>query len=477
MTLISCTSFEKKKLHHHIKTLASDDFLGRSPMSEGETKTLHYLEGQFNQMAIKPLLGLKGFRQPVPLASITTEILGPVSISGLELSPVKDISLNSSTLKERIELNDIPVIFLGFGIAASEYDWDDYKNVDIKDKIVVTLVNDPGFYKPEYFRGKNMTYYGRWTYKFEEAKRRGALGALVIHENEAAGYGFHVVSNKSSNLRINDKGDGLTIQGWLSLDAAKQLFAKTGKNFDENKTAAINKTGAPIPLGTLSMRAKNTISFGNSSNICGYIEGTNTNEYTVISAHWDHLGSKSNEQGGKDIYRGAIDNGTGVAAIIELARHFSKHKPARNLLICSFTAEEQGLLGAQYFVESPPVPLKSIRGMLNFDCLNVGNEREDIIFYGPEENTLYPLLKEIAAVKKRVVLKDENASKGYFYRSDHFPFIQKKVPALLFMDIGVSNPEYLTKHYHQPSDAHNPNWKLDGMIADLEFFKLLIERM
>jgi Zn-dependent M28 family amino/carboxypeptidase len=263
----------------------------------------------------------------------------------------------------------------------------------------------------------------------------------------------------------------------LSLLAAQRIFQSNQYNFAAMKQRALGSGGATMTLGKLSMKAKNSIGFGNSYNICGYIEGHDTETYTVLSAHWDHLGSRNNTDGHKDIYRGAIDNGTGVAALLELARHFQQNKPKNNLLMCSFTAEEQGLLGAQYFVNHPPVPLSSLKGMLNFDCLNVLKPTKNVVFYGPESNQLYPLLKKSAAAQARSIIKDPNASKGYFYRSDHFPFIQKQVPSLLFMDIGISNPSYLANHYHQPTDQHDPSWQLDGFVQELELFKNIIEGM
>lgn len=477
MHLSSCTSFDKRLIHNHVKMLASDDFDGRAPMTAGELKAVSYLEENFRTYGLKPLPKFQGFRQSVPLARIHTDVTAPILFSNMILKPSEDIVVTSNALQDSIKIKDVPVVFVGFGINAPEYSWNDYQNINVKGKIVVMLVNDPGFSSPNLFRGKDMTYYGRWTYKFEEAARQGALGAFVIHETDAAGYGFHVVSHKSSTLKINNTSDGLLLQGWLSLDATNNIFQSMHLNFGALKQQAINKANTHADLGILSLQAKNAIALGKSYNVCGYLEGHDTNHYTAISAHWDHLGSTDNTQGKKDIYRGAIDNGTGVAAILELARYFSKNKPQNNLLVCSFTAEEQGLLGAQYFVDHPPVPLSSLKGMLNFDCLNVDSPNKNIVFYGPKTNSLYPVLVSVAKEADRGILDDPNASKGYFYRSDHFPFIQNQVPSLLFMDIGISNPKYLTHHYHQPTDAHDPSWTLDGFMQDLELFKQLINRL
>lgn len=477
MQLSSCASFDKRLIHDHIKTLSSDEFDGRAPMTDGELKAVSYLEDSFRRYGLKPLEKLQGFRQAVPLARIHTDVTAPILLSNVVLRSSQDIVVTSNALQDSIKVKDVPVIFVGFGINAPEYNWNDYQNLNVRGKIVVMLVNDPGFYSPNLFRGKDMTYYGRWTYKFEEAARQGALGAFVIHETDAAGYGFHVVSHKSSTLKINNTSDGLLLQGWLSLEATNNIFQSRNQSFYTLKQQAIKKDNTHLDLGSLSLQAKNSIALGKSYNVCGYIEGHDTNHYTALSAHWDHLGSITNAHGHKDIYRGAIDNGTGVAAILELGRYFSKNKPKKNLLLCSFTAEEQGLLGAQYFVEHPPIPLESIKGMLNFDCLNVDSSNKNIVFYGPKTNSLYPLLVSVTKETNRTLIDDPNASKGYFYRSDHFPFIQNQVPSLLFMDIGISNPKYLTHHYHQPTDAHDPSWPLDGFMQDLELFKQLINRL
>lgn len=475
--IMSCASFDKKILSHHIKTLASDEFDGRAPMSLGEEKTLRYLEHEFRKMGAKTLPHWTSFRQAVPIARIKTDVIGPVTLSGLNLLPHEEIVITSEALKENLNLNKIPVIFAGYGITAPEFAWDDYKNLDVKGKIVVTLVGDPGFMSPELFNGKDVTYYGRWTYKHEEALRRGARGIFVIHETDAAGYGFHVVQHKESQLKLNNNQSGLEIQGWLSLDAAKKIFRKAGFDFDDMKKKAIYSNLNEVKLGLINININNHIAFGESYNICGYIEGKNNKEYTALSAHWDHFGSKLNSEGLREIYRGAIDNATGVSALLELGRYFSRHKPPKNLLLCSFTAEEQGLLGAKYFVEQEKNILNSIVAMLNFDCLNVGEKSQPVISYGPTNNKLYPLIKAEAAKQARSLIKDPNGEKGYYFRSDHFPFAQVGVDVALFMDIGVSNPNYLLHNYHRPSDAHDEKWPLSGMVEDLAMFKNIILRL
>lgn len=477
MQALCCASFDKKALSSHIRALASDEFDGRAPMTDGETITLSYLEQEFSRMGIKQLPHLTSYRQAVPLARIKTDIVGPITASGISLKPHEDIVITSESKIEAVTINNVPLVFVGYGITADEFGWDDYKNIDVTNKIVVSLVSDPGLSSPTLFKGNDTTYYGRWIYKLEEARRRGALGALIIHETEAAGYGFHVVQQKNSQLVLNDQNQRLLVQGWLSLDAATKIFAEANSNFEAMKHKALSPGAAVTNLGSLTMKAKNTVTLGQSYNMCGLIEGENSQEYGVISAHWDHLGSLIDQQGNKSIYRGAIDNGTGLASLLELGRYFSQRKPKKNLLLCSFTAEEQGLLGAKYFVENPPIPLTSITGMLNFDCLNVGQKTNTVTFYGPKDNKLYPLLRDQAAKQGRSVIKDPQGSKGYFYRSDHFPFVLQGVPALLFMDLGISNPDYLHHHYHQPSDAHDTSWPLDGMVQDLHLFKNVLERL
>lgn len=477
---LSAAPFDKEAIRDHIRTLASDELQGRAPMTLGEDRTIQFVTKQFEKNGLSKIPGWNSFLQDVPLIQIKTSVLDKPKLGSRLLETGTDITITSAA---QVDLNiaDVEVIFVGYGISSQDWEWDDYKDIDVKDKIVVMLVNDPGFARSDLFHGKEMTYFGRWTYKLEEAARRGALGAFVIHETDAAGYGFQVISHKMSYLGLDSsQNKGLQVQGWLSRDATVKIFADAGQNFEALKMSALRPGGATTRLGSFSLTAKNTVSRNVSRNVCGMVKGkSKPDEYVLLSAHWDHLGMKSREDGTTEIYRGAIDNGTGLAAVLELSRVLAKQesKPDRSLLFCSFTAEEQGLLGVKHFIDNPPISLEAIQGVLNFDCLNVGKKNESVLLYGGNQGQLDQVLSQEVKKQGRKVVSDPNSEKGYFYRSDHYPFVQKNVKSLLFMDIGFSEPDYLQRRYHQPSDAFDSNWTLDGMLQDLELFKAITLRI
>lgn len=479
-------NFDKDRIRKHIQTLASKEFEGRAPLSAGEHKTVAYLTDEYKALGLKPLPGKDQFYDDVPICSVKTKVKPKgIRLGSATLAPNVDIALQSNSKKQILSLQNVDVVFVGYGIVSERWNWNDYANIDVKGKIVVTLVNDPGFATgdPSLFNGKDMTYFGRWTYKFEEAKRRGAIGAFVIHEDAAAGYGWDVVASRDDGHAILDEGkatDSFPMQGWLHANAARQLFAQLGLNFDTEKRKATSRGYMPVKFhkGAFSIDADNTVTCAKSKNICGMLEGkANPNEFVLISAHWDHLGKKIDANGQTHIFAGAIDNASGVAAMFEIANYFKNKELKRSLAFCSFTAEEQGLLGAYHFLKKPPMPLKQIKGMINFDSMNMGDRNPEIVGYGDSDNPLMTLLTDKAKQQGRRVIPDPHGEKGYFFRSDHYPFVMRNVPALLYMDIGFTDPNYLKNGYHKETDVYHPSWTLDGLIQDLTLYSSIIEEL
>ena len=479
-------NFEKDRIRRHIQTLASKEFEGRAPLSPGEQKTITYLTSEYRSLGLKPLPGTNQFDADVPICTVKTKAkANGIRFANATLVPNVDIALQSNSKKPNLALQNVDVVFVGYGIVSEKWNWNDYANVDVKGKIVVTLVNDPGFATGDssLFNGKDMTYFGRWTYKFEEAKRQGAIGAFVIHEDAAAGYGWDVVSTRDDGHAILDEGketDSFPLQGWLHANAARKLFAQLGLDFEIEKRKAASRGYIPVKFhkGAFSINADNSVTCGKSKNLCGMIEGkTSPQEFILVSAHWDHLGKKVGGDGQTHIFPGAIDNASGVAAMLEIANYFKNKDLKRSLAFCSFAAEEQGLLGAYHFLQSTPMPLKQIHGMINFDCMNMGEPNKEIVGYGDSDNPLMALLTEKAKQQGRRVISDPNGEKGYFFRSDHYPFVMLNVPALLYMDIGFSDPDYLKNGYHKESDVYKPSWTLNGFVQDLNLYASIIEEL
>jgi Zn-dependent M28 family amino/carboxypeptidase len=481
---VDVADFNVDRVRHHIKTLASPEFEGRGPLTNGETKTIAYLTEAFKEIGLRPIPSWDGYAQAVPLASIDSRAQTPISFGSAVLEAKIDIAFKSNSPKPAVDFSQTPVVFVGFGISSEQWSWDDYANVDVKGKIVVMLVNDPGYYQDQLFRGKEMTYFGRFKYKFEEAQRHGARGALVIHNADAAGYGWSVAASNEHNYVIDGEspnGAPLDLHGWISEEGARKIFAASGKDFDEikNKLIADPHAGATVDLSesALTTALTNQVERAASTNLCGILPGESLpDEFVMISAHWDHLGTEGTGQETK-IFTGAIDNASGVAATLELAHFFSKKSPPRSVIFCSFTAEERGLLGAKYFSEHPPFLLSELKGMINLDSLNVGAVNKQIQLYGGDETGLGEMLRKSAKKLGREVVNDLHPERGYFYRSDHYPLVLKGVKALLFLDIGFSNPEYLAHHYHKPTDVFNENWTLAGLVNDLGLFAELVKEL
>jgi Zn-dependent M28 family amino/carboxypeptidase len=367
------------------------------------------------------------------------------------------------------------LIFAGYGVVAPEYGWNDFKD-SVKGKIIVVLINDPQLEDQQKFGGKAMTYYGRWTYKFEEAARQGAAGAIIVHETDFAGYPWEVVrgswSGEQFDLARPDKGAStVPLQGWITRDSAAALFKAAGHDFDDLKKKALQQDFKPLPLGvTASVDVRNKIRSVDSKNVIGVLEGQ-TNEYVIFSSHWDHLGI-GEPQDGDNIYNGAEDNAAGTALMMEIARAFTKvqPKPKRSIVFASVTAEEQGLLGSEYYAENPVFPLNRTLANINLDGANLyGRDNNEIQVIGSGYTTIEDLLKQIAARQGRTIVPDKEPEKGYYFRSDQFSFAKKGVPALYCKSVTVEDDrEYTANRYHKPSDEFNPNWDMKAAVRDGE---------
>ena len=484
-------SITAEDLHRHISKLASDEFEGRAPASKGEELTLAYLEEQFKRVgAIGGAGGDGSYRQKVPLVGITLASSPTLTVLGrnsLRLDYGRDFMAWTKRVEEEVSL-DAEMVFVGYGTVAPEFGWDDYKDVDVKGKVLVMLVNDPPLADEKMFGGKAMTYYGRWTYKFEIAAEKGAAGCFVIHETGRAGYPWSVVSGswggEQFDLMTPDKNAGrIAVEGWLQYATAKTVFGMTGKNLDQLKEQAATAEFRPVPLGLkATMTLRNKIRTLDSHNVIATISGSDPilkDQYVAYSGHWDHLGI-GNAVGGDKIYNGARDNGTGTGALIELAEAFSKleTKPRRSILFLAVTAEESGLLGSKHYATNPVYPLVKTAGVINMDAMNPWGRTKDITIIGMGTSTLDSALQAAAQAQNRTLKPDPEPEKGFFYRSDHFEFAKEGVPAA-FVESGVEyigKPEgwgiarreqYTAEDYHKPSDEVKEDWDLRGLADDV----------
>ena len=473
MTL-SNASIDLDVYRQHVKTLASDEFEGRGPLSKGEEKTVDYLVTQYKKLGLKPAFG-DSYTQAVPLAKITPKNISSLKIGGLDFSAGSDFTARTQRIVNDYSLANSDVVFVGYGINAPEYNWNDYAGLNVKGKTVVMLVNDPGFASkdPELFQGNAMTYYGRWTYKYEEAARQGAEAVFIIHETMPAGYGWGVVENSNSNTKFslvddNNNASQVGVMGWLHLHAARQLFEKVGMEYGELKDKASKPGFIPIALNTkASLGFTNTIERAESQNVAGILEGTDKpEEWVMLHAHWDHLG-KVEKNGQTTIYNGAVDNASGVAGVLTLADALSKRDEgfARTLMFSAFTAEETGLLGADYFANNPPVPTSNMVAFLNIDGMNVNVDY--ILQYGQGYLSIEDDLATAAALQGRNVKMDPRPQNGLFFRSDHFALAKQGVPSILFMSLGDTDPSFIAKRYHKADDDYLPSWTLGGVQQDL----------
>jgi Zn-dependent M28 family amino/carboxypeptidase len=478
----------------HTKTLSSDEFEGRAPGTKGEELSVNYLADQFKKVGLKPGNTDGTYFQKVPLVGITPVPAPLVFRKGGQQQTLKwkdDVVAWTKHVADSAKLESSELVFVGYGVVAPEFDWDDYKGVDVKGKTLVVLVNDPPVPDPanpdeldaKTFGGKAMTYYGRWTYKYEIGAQKGAAGVLIVHETGPAGYGFNVVQGKTGeqfDLVTPDKNMGhAAIEGWITLEQAKKLLQSAGQDFDALKKKAATREFKPVPLGaTASMTIRNTLRTINSRNVIAKLEGSDPklkDEYVVYTAHWDHFGKNAD-----GIFHGAEDDGLGCAALVEVARAFTKlpAPPRRSILFLAVTAEEQGLLGSQYYSVTPIYPLAKTVADINMDSWNVHGRTKDMTLVGYGASDLDDYARDAAAEQGRVVHGDAEPEKGFYYRSDHFNFAKQGVPAL-DPDGGVDYigkpPEYAAqvraewnqKRYHTPLDVALPDWDLTGTREDL----------
>jgi Zn-dependent M28 family amino/carboxypeptidase len=494
----SAPQFDPHRLSQHVKVVSSDEFEGRGPNTPGETKTVAYLIEQFKAAGLKPggemVKGKRSWTQDVPLGRF--EIKGPVTLTlneGKNSQPLAQgeqmavrAAMNGA---RRVDFDAAPLVFVGYGVTAPERRWDDFKGMDLKGKLAVVLINDPDFETGEGdFGGKAMTYYGRWGYKYEEMARRGALGTIIVHETAPASYGWPTVKNSNTNVqydivRKQPAKAHAPMEAWIQRDVMADMFKRAGLDFEAAKKLAQSRDFKPMALTGLTLSAHYAIDAQviKSKNVAARIDGTERPKQTVLySAHWDHLGIGAPDAKGDKIYNGAIDNGTGVAALLELARAYgSQPAPKRSVVFLAVTAEEKGLLGSEYYAANPLYPLADTAGMINMDALNPRGPARTFTISG---NAKLDLLDQLVAKGRELNMAyaaDPKPEAGYFFRSDHFPLAKRGVPAISFgsgqdwVEGGVAagnaaEKAYTINNYHQPSDEWSAQWQFTGMARDLD---------
>jgi Zn-dependent M28 family amino/carboxypeptidase len=497
-TVAEMPNLDTNRVLEDITRLSADQMQGRAPGSEGERLTVQYLTEQFRAAGLEPGNPDGTWVQKVPLVGIKPTVSSPFTIRQngrtRQLKAPDDIVPFSRRVMDTVTLADSEMVFVGYGIQAPEFQWDDYKGVDVKGKTILMLVNDPqipgagpGNLDQKVFGGKAMTYYGRWTYKFDKAAEMGAAGVLVIHETGPAGYSFavaQVMGGERFNLSTPDKNmDKAAVQGWISLEATTALFKAAGFEFDALKAKATTREFTPVPLkarvsGTLS-QATRTL---DSQNVAAKVTGSDPalkSEYVVYTAHWDHLGVGVPDAGGDTIYNGAEDNASGTATILEIARAFKSLPvaPKRTMVFVAVTAEEQGLLGSEYYGRFPLYPLDRTLANINVDGMNTWGRTSDITVIGMGASDLDDYLEAAAREQGRTLIPDPESEKGFYYRSDHFNLAKVGVPAL-YLDQGITyvgkpagygqqkRDEWTARDYHKPSDQVKPDWDLSGLAED-----------
>ena len=495
LLLVGCSNehtIQEDNLHKHTKILSSDEFGGREPGTAGGELTKRYIENEFKSYGLKPVKD--EYLLEVPLSKMEVDLSESylsieINSKTRNLRPGKETVFWSKRVEEKININDSDLIFMGYGIIAPEYEWNDYEGVDVRGKTLVILINDPGFatQDPNLFNGNAMTYYGRWVYKFEEAARQGAEALIIIHDTEPAAYPWQVVETSWSGAQIDLKREDLganriKVESWITYDVASELFEKSGLNLEEQKKNALKNDFKPVPMEGLKLNAqlRNQINFSSSHNVAAVKQGTvRPDEYIIFIAHWDHLGIKEGHSPINDqIYNGAVDNATGVAGILELANYFSTEETDRSLMFLAVTAEESGLLGSEYFAEYPPIQLSNIVAGYNFDGVLPVGKTNDVIVVGYGASDLEDILKEELDKVGKYITPDPFPEKGFFYRSDHISFAKKGVP-MLYADGGIDKTDgdieageklsidYTKYHYHQPSDEYDDSWDLSGFQEHL----------
>ena len=481
----------------HLATLASDEFEGRKPGTAGERKTVDYLVAQFRALGLQPGNG-ESFLQTVPIVEITAGSDARLRLGDRELEYMTDAVTWTKRVVPEVSLADSPLVFVGHGVVAPEYGWNDYAGVDMRGKTAVILINDPGFATddPKLFKGRAMTYYGRWTYKFEEAARQGAAGALIVHDDAPAAYLWDTVQNSWSGPQLDmETADGNAgrpaIEGWITRSAADALLRASGSSY-EAALAAANRPGfRALDLGQkASGGLRNVIRRSASANVVARIPGTRRpDEHVVYMAHWDHLG-RTLARTGDNIFNGAVDNATGTAGLLALAKAFmdAPRPPERSVVFLAVTAEEAGLLGSAYYVENPVYPLERTVAALNMDAMPFGGPTRDVTVIGSGGSELEEYLAMAAARQDRVLRQEPTPEKGFFFRSDHFNFAKAGVPALYFK-MGVDDRErgeawgraqqeqFTLRDYHKPSDEYRPGTDLRGSLEDLQLMYAVGSRL
>lgn len=483
-------------MRRHIDVLAHDSLEGRAPGGTGEERTVRYLEAQFRALGLEPGNPDGTYIQPVRLVGITSRPEATLRRGGTtqRLAFPRDYVAGTRYPQPEVTLANSELVFVGYGVTAPEFDWDDYKDVDVTGKTLVMLINDPPVplagsdsLDASIFKGAAMSYYGRWTYKFEEASRRGAAGALIIHETGPAGYPYLTVINSwgRENFDVNTPGGPagrVQVEGWLSNDAARRVLADAGLDLDTLTARAATRDFRPVALGTRAdIRVTTSVREVESRNVVGKLDGgdpARADEWVVFTAHWDHLGMDS-LHGGDPVFNGALDNASGTATMLEIAKAFVQlpMRTPRSVLFIALTAEEQGLLGAKWYAEHPLYPLTQTVANINIDGINQWGRTKDITVIGFGNSTLDDVLRDVAARDGRVLVPDPEPEKGYFFRSDHFEFAKKGVPAL-YIGAGSDYPdkpagfgkqkrdEYTANDYHKPSDEVKADWDLSGAVDD-----------
>ena len=476
-----------------VKQLSSDAFEGRGPGTPGEQKTVEYIRDQMQRIGLQPGNGDSWF-QDVPMVETTADehTVPRLESAGAarDLKFGTDIVVGTRSGQPEVKIDNSELVFVGYGVDAPEQKWNDYADQDWKGKTVVMFVNDPGFHTGDskLFEGKRMTYYGRWTYKFEEAARKGAAAALIVHDDAGASYGWDVVRNSWAGPQYDlpakdDPDPRLPVQGWISAATAKQLFADAGLDLAQAYKDASKRGFKPVPLkAKWSVDLKSQIAEKQSRNVVGVLPGSTRPEEAVLyMAHWDHLGKHDGEPG-DNIYNGAVDNATGVAGILEIADAFAHQSPPpqRSVVFVAVTLEESGLLGSKYYVAHPTFPLDKIAGVVNIDAMSVSGRAKDMTVVGYGSSQLEDILKPIVAMQGRVLHSEASPQNGSYFRSDHFNFAKAGVPALYTdggedlreggMEAGRKAAEdYGKNRYHGPKDEYDAaTWKLDGTVEDLE---------
>lgn len=481
----------------HLKILASDEFGGRQPGGAGERKTVAYLEREFARIGLAPGNG-DSYRQAVPMVEISSEPKGPLTVrlpdgNSETLAFGSDVVFQTLREDPEVDVADSELVFVGFGVNAPELGWNDYEGIDVVGKTVLVLVNDPGFETADenLFRGPAMTYYGRWTYKYEEALRQGAAAALVVHDDVGAAYGWDVVQNSfgGAEFDLPQPADRppLGIRGWITSPATERLMARLGRDLKTLRAAANQPGFRAIPLGaTASMGVTSRVRRAESQNVLGLVRGSEKpDELVVFTSHWDHLGRTFNAKD-DGIFNGAIDNGTGVAMLLDIAEAIARGPaPKRSVLFLAVTLEESGLLGSRYYVENPVYPLKDTVAAINVDAMQIIGPTRDVVVIGYGNSELEDILRDKAAGQGRIVVGEPTPEKGFYYRSDHFNFARAGVPAL-YPKNGIDHVEkgeaygrqvaadYILKDYHKPSDEVREDWDLSGLTQDTELVHAVV---